>query len=137
MEKNLYIVRGLPGSGKSTFAKSIAKSYQIFEADQYFMKGGKYKFDPTKLKDAHNSCKQRVANRMKESLINSIFFRNIVVSNTFTQDWEMKFYRSVGKKYGYKVHTIIVENRHNGTNVHGVPEDKVEIMKDRFEIKLK
>jgi len=137
MEKNLYIVRGLPGSGKSTFAKSIAKSYQIFEADQYFMKGGKYKFDPTKLKDAHNSCKQRVANRMKESLINSIFFRNIVVSNTFTQDWEMKFYRSVGKKYGYKVHTIIVENRHNSTNVHGVPEDKVEIMKDRFEIKLK
>jgi len=137
MEKNLFIVGGLPGSGKSTFAKSIAKSYQIFEADQYFMKGGKYKFDPTKLKDAHNSCKQRVANRMKESLINSIFFRNIVVSNTFTQDWEMKFYRSVGKKYGYKVHTIIVENRHNSTNVHGVPEDKVEIMKDRFEIKLK
>jgi adenylate kinase family enzyme len=38
MEKNLYIVRGLPGSGKSTFARSIAKPYQIFEADQYFMK---------------------------------------------------------------------------------------------------
>ena len=45
--KNLYIVRGLPGSGKSTFARSIAKPYQIFEADQYFMKKGKYNFDET------------------------------------------------------------------------------------------
>ena len=109
MGKNLYIVRGLPGSGKSTFARSIAKSYQVFEADQYFIKGGKYNFDPSKLKDAHNDCKQRVARRMRENLFNSIFFSNIVVSNTFTQDWEMKYYRSIGKRYGYKVHTIIVE----------------------------
>ena len=137
MEKNLYLVRGLPGSGKSTFARSIAKSYQIFEADQYFMKKGKYNFDPTKLKAAHQDCKQRVANRMRENLFNSIFFTNIVVSHTFTQDWEMKFYRNVARRYGYKVHTIIVENRHRGTNVHGVPEDKLQIMEDRFEIKLK
>jgi predicted kinase len=135
--KNLYIVRGLPGSGKSTFARSIAKSYQVFEADQYFMKRGKYNFDPTKLKDAHNDCKQRVANRMRENLFNSIFFNNIVVSNTFTQDWEMKYYRSIGKRYGYKVHTIIVENRHYGTNVHGVPQNKLQVMENRFEIKLK
>ena len=77
--KNLYIVRGLPGSGKSTFAKSIAKPYQVFEADQYFMKNGKYKFDPTKLKEAHNDCKNRVTRRMRETLFNLIFFRNIVV----------------------------------------------------------
>jgi predicted kinase len=137
MGKNLYIVRGLPGSGKSTFARSIAKPYQIFEADQYFMKRGKYNFDATKLKEAHDDCKQRVVRRMRENLFNSIFFNNIVVSNTFTQDWEMKYYRSIGKRYGYKVHTIIVENRHYGSNVHGVPQDKLQVMEDRFEIKLK
>ena len=135
--KNLYIVRGLPGSGKSTFAKSIAKSYQVFEADQYFMKNGKYKFNPTKLKEAHNDCKNRVARRMRENLFNSLFFNNIVVSNTFTQYWEMKFYRNIAKRYGYKVHTIVVENRHEGVNIHGVPEDKLQVMEDRFEIKLK
>jgi predicted kinase len=137
MGKNLYIVRGLPGSGKSTFARSIAKPYQIFEADQYFMKRGKYNFDATKLKDAHDDCKKRVVRRMRENLFNSIFFNNIVVSNTFTQDWEMKYYRSIGKRYGYKVHTIIVENRHYGTNVHGVPQNKLQVMENRFEIKLK
>jgi len=34
------------------------------------------------------------------------------------------------------VFTIVVENRHGGTNVHNVPEDKIEQMKNRFEIKL-
>jgi hypothetical protein len=29
-----------------------------------------------------------------------------------------------------------VENRHGGVNEHGVPEDKLQIMKDRFNIKL-
>jgi hypothetical protein len=73
---------------------------------------------------------------MYPSLVNSLFYRNIVVSNTFTQEWEMKFYRIIAKKYGYKVYTIIVENRHGGKNEHGVPEEKIEQMKNRFEIKL-
>jgi hypothetical protein len=101
------------------------------------MKKGKYKFDAKKLKEAHDNCRQRVVRRMRKNLFNSTLFRTIVVSNTFTQDWEMKFYRCVGKRYGYKVHTIVVENRHKGVNVHGVPEDKLQVMENRFEIKLK
>jgi hypothetical protein len=31
---------------------------------------------------------------------------------------------------------VIIENRHGNENIHGVPEDKLQIMKDRFEIKL-
>jgi hypothetical protein len=60
----------------------------------------------------------------------------IVVSNTFTQEWEMQPYFELAKKYGYKVFSIIVENRHEGINEHGVPEEKIEQMKNRFEIKL-
>ena len=41
--KTLYIVRGVPGSGKSTFAKSIGGIH--IEADQFFMENGKYNFD--------------------------------------------------------------------------------------------
>ena len=135
--KNLYIIRGLPGSGKSTVAKSLGKSWQIFEADQFFIKNGKYEFDGSKLKDAHNWCKRKVQYWMHPSLAGSLFFRNIVISNTFTQEWEMRFYQIIAKKYGYRVHTIIVENRHEGVNTHGVPEEKVEQMKERFQIKLK
>jgi predicted kinase len=135
--KNLYIIRGLPGSGKSTIAKSLGKPWQIFEADQFFMKNGKYEFDGSKLKDAHNWCKRKVQYWMHPSLVRPLFFRNIVISNTFTQEWEMRFYQIIAKKYGYRVHTIIVENRHGGVNTHGVPEEKLEQMKERFQIKLK
>jgi hypothetical protein len=61
---------------------------------------------------------------------------HIVVSNTFTQEWEMQPYYDLAKQYGYKVFTLIVENRHGGVNEHGVPEDKLKIMKNRFEVKL-
>jgi hypothetical protein len=60
----------------------------------------------------------------------------IAVSNTFTQEWEMKPYFELAEKYGYKIFTVIVENRHGGKNIHGVPDDKLEIMKNRFEFKL-
>jgi predicted kinase len=60
----------------------------------------------------------------------------IVVSNTFTQEWELEKYFELAKKYGYKTFSIVVENRHGGTNVHEVPEEKLEQMRNRFSIKL-
>jgi hypothetical protein len=60
----------------------------------------------------------------------------IIVSNTFTQEWEMKPYYDIAEKYGYRVYSLIVENRHGGVNQHGVPSDKLEQMKNRFNIKL-
>jgi len=61
---------------------------------------------------------------------------DIVVSNTFTQAWEMDAYYELAKQYGYMVFTVIVENRHGGINQHRVPADKIQAMKDRFEVKL-
>ena len=61
----------------------------------------------------------------------------IVVSNTFTQEWEMKPYMDMAKEWGYRVFSIIVENRHGGVNQHGVPDEKLQQMNDRFETKLK
>jgi len=58
------------------------------------------------------------------------------VSNTFTQEWEMDAYYQLAEKYRYQVFSVIVENRHEGVNQHGVPQDKLEVMRNRFEIKL-
>jgi hypothetical protein len=60
----------------------------------------------------------------------------IVVANTFTEEWEMKVYYDMAERYKYRVHTLVVENRHGGENIHGVPEEKLEQMKNRFDIKL-
>jgi hypothetical protein len=48
----------------------------------------------------------------------------------------MEPYCKLAEQYGYRVHSIVVENRHGGVNEHGVPEEKLEQMKNRFEIKL-
>ena len=127
--KTLYIVRGLPGSGKSTFAQSL--DCPVFEADMFFVNSqGVYNFDFTKIKDAHSWCQEMVEDHMFNQ------DEKIAVSNTFTQEWEMKPYYDMAKTYGYKVFSVVVENRHGGENVHGVPADKLEVMKNRFEIKL-
>jgi adenylate kinase family enzyme len=137
MSKKLYIVRGLPGSGKSTFAEALVGSdFLVCEADKYFMVDGEYKFDGSKLKEAHESCRNLVETYMKDSLVNDQFYREIAVSNTFTQSWEMAPYFELAEKYGYMVFTVIVENRHGGVNQHGVPDDKLEQMKARFEVQL-
>lgn len=133
MSKTLLLLRGLPGSGKSTLSKTIGAI--TFEADMFFMEGNEYKFNPTKLKEAHAWCQNQVEMTMKNSTKNFETSR-IAISNTFTQEWEMQPYYDLAKKYGYEVFSIIVENRHGGTNVHNVPEDKLEIMKNRFEVKL-
>ena len=56
--KNLYLVRGVPGAGKSTFAKNLGCTH--FETDEFFMVDGEYKFDPSKLKEAHAWCLDQV-----------------------------------------------------------------------------
>ena len=137
MTKKLYIVRGVPGSGKSTLALNLVGSdFLVCEADKYFMVDGEYKFDASKLKDAHESCRNLVETYMKDSLVNDQFYREIAVSNTFTQEWEMQPYFDLAKKYGYMVFSIIVENRHGGSNQHNVPAEAIQRMKDRFNVKL-
>ncbi len=126
--KTLILLRGLPGSGKSTLAKTFGGIH--IEADMFFMKDGEYKFDPTMLKHAHNWCHDVVENWMDEGQ------ELIIVSNTFTTEWEMDYYFTMAKLKGYIVHSVIVENRHGGVNEHGVPADKLEQMKNRFQIKL-
>ena len=67
-DKTLVLVRGLPGLGKSTFAKQLCVSLEgvQIENDMQFMVSGEYVFDPTKLEDAHMATQVEVRNLMLE-----------------------------------------------------------------------
>lgn len=132
--KELFLLRGLPGSGKSTLAERIGGIH--IEADMFFMKDGEYHFDVTKLKEAHQWCQEGVEKSMVGLNNPKITTQRIIVSNTFTMEWEMQPYYDLAEKYGYRVYSLIVENRHSGINSHGVPEEKLVQMKSRFEISL-
>jgi len=129
--KNLMLIRGVSGSGKSTVAELIVPKNEVCSADDFFVNGaGEYKFDASKLKKAHQYCQTKC--RLKMANQKPI----VVVANTFTREWEMKEYYELAEQFGYRVHSIIVENRHDGKNIHDVPDEIVDTQKNRFEIKL-
>ena len=134
--KNLYLLRGLPGSGKSTLANQFGDTH--FEADMYFInENGEYIFNGADIKKAHQWCQSQVELAMIQNHITyGLDSSDIIVSNTFTQEWEMEPYYKLAETYDYRVFSLIVENRHGGENIHGAPADKIQVMKDRFEVKL-
>ena len=141
--KKLIIVRGIPGSGKTTFAEFLFDNLEIdvdaacLAADDYFYDDeGVYHFDANKLHMAHLHCQQTVENNMVMHGTREQVQSVIIVHNTSTTPKELKPYLELAKKYGYEVTSLIVENRHGNENVHSVPEEVLTKMKNRFEVKL-
>jgi len=127
MEKILYILCGAPGSGKSTLAKTLGV---VCEADQYFSLNGQYKYDKSKIGDAHEWCRNKVRSLM------SLKEPKIVVSNINAEEWEFRPYVNMAQEFGYQVFYLVVENRHNGTNVHDCPNEKVSLFKKKIHSSL-
>jgi predicted kinase len=129
MDKKLIIVRGVPGSGKSDFASTIGRA--ICTADDYHVdRYGNYDWKPQNISKAHDWCKRKCKRFMKAGIT------PIIIANTSTTEKEFKPYHQIAKNNGYKVYSVIVENRHGGTDSHNVPVDTLEKMKNRFEVKL-
>lgn len=131
--KKLIIIRGLPGSGKSTFAKSLVSSgfADVFcEADQYFVDTeGHYKYDGMKIQEAHADCLLRVMGYLE-------LHKTVVVCNTFTTERELHPYISYCQTHKVPFVSLIVENRHGNQSIHGVPEVTMDKMRDRFTFSL-
>lgn len=122
----LLIIRGLPGSGKSTMAKQYAEQeYLHIEADQFFInEHGEYDFVPEMLPVAHLYCQAGVHTALAQG-------KSAVVANTFSRYWEMTPYFEIAKIYGVRVRVITCKGSY--PNIHGVPEEIIQKMRDRWE----
>ena len=119
----LRLVRGLPGSGKTTFAQGM-EGFVAFEADQFFMQDGVYTYDPLKIKDAHAWCLASARAALAAG-------KNVVVANTFTRIFEMEPYLQLACEFGAIPEIFTVYGRY--PNTHGVPDAIIQKMKDRWE----
>ena len=129
----LILVRGLPGTGKSTLGALFRGLPPVLAADDYFMVAeGEYRFDPTFLGQAHSACQYRTRGALGCNPI-------VVVANTFSQRWELEPYFSLAREYNAKVHVIdlfdagLDDAALAVRNVHGVPERSIATMRARWE----
>ena len=124
---HLYLIRGVPGSGKTTLAKKVVEWYDCIchlESDMYFERTGQYVFDREKLYAAHNWCQTTVQVLLNQG-------KRVVVSNTFTTYREMEPYVKYAKLNGIGV-TLITMTKEYGS-IHDVPEETMIKMRERFE----
>ena len=124
-KRTLFIIRGLPGSGKSTLGETLAPGH-CYAADDYFVgDDGVYRFDPRKLSDAHAQCVQNVGNAMRDGT------DLVAVANTFSESWEADRYSWLAQKHGYTV--FVVECQSNFGSIHNVPERTIARMRRRWQ----
>lgn len=118
-DKTLWILRGVPGSGKSTVATSLCQlpnTVAVAADDYHYDEYGNYNFRFENLKAAHQWSQKAVAVYMG-------WGRDIVVHNTNTTDKEIQPYLELAEKRGYRVVSLVVENRHGNSDVHDVPDE--------------
>ena len=121
----LHLVRGLPGSGKSTFANNNRTEARVVEADQFFLNKGIYAWDPKLLHEAHAWCYGQTAMLLRQEL-------NVVVANTFvTTDALLRYIKLRDKLPGLEI--TITELFTEFKSIHNVPREKVCKMAERWE----
>ena len=138
--KKVIILRGIPGSGKSTLVKENYADAIVCSADNYFeevaaLNGTDYltEFKPWLVGRAHQHCWHSFIHAlcvMEEEII--------VVDNTNIHEWEYENYSFLAEINGYNVEVISIPatetaETYHERNTHGVPLEVIQRMMNEYE----
>ncbi len=131
---SLILLRGLPGSGKTTLAKELSDNgkYPVFSVDDYFTdkKTGDYKFEFDKNHLAYKQCKENT----RQCMINDL--DKIFIDNVFSLEWELEPYFKLASEFHYTIFVVTVENRHKGKNIHQISDEQIQKMAEKYKVSL-
>ena len=140
MKPVLIIIRGVSGSGKSTFAEWLVENIlhtqyindydnyeehihpKKFEADQWFIDNDE-PWNPRYLQTAHEWCQAEVKKSLQDGYIT-------IVSNTTTTKKELQPYIKIAEDLGIQYFVLVADGDYQ--NVHEVPDKKVRQQAERF-----
>jgi tRNA uridine 5-carbamoylmethylation protein Kti12 len=143
----VYIMRGLPGSGKSTRAQALMaeaireeKDAIIHSTDDYFLQPDPndpsktvYRFNMQRLGSFHNKNYQAFCRSVEEGI------KVVIVDNTNIKRSEFKRYRKRAEENGYQVKEIVVGEfspeaveLYAARCLHRVPKEVIASMASKF-----
>jgi predicted kinase len=143
-DQKLIIMRGIPGSGKSTKAKELVEEGSIHSTDDVISSKGNYQefFDNMKASGNFSMLSAVHAENLRNAVKDmEIGITPVVIDNTNIKPFESKPYIENALKLGYDdKNIVIVDIGTNGMlaeelarrNTHGVPLDKIKSMIDSY-----
>ena len=134
----IIIIRGIPGSGKSYFAKRVEEKLgsnilDIVSADHYWYDSdGNYNFDGSKLWLAHKKCQDKFLKSLQKQT------PFIIVDNTNIQLQNFHFYLKHAQQHNQTVMLCHVQynispNHCAIVNQHNVPIASIVKMNNNYE----
>ena len=140
--KGVVIMRGLPGSGKSSTVdqlvracEAVDKTVAVCSADAFFTKQGKYRFNAKKLGEAHAASFANFKAALQDPGVH-----HVIVDNTNSKCWEFKHYVDAAQDHGAKVRIVEMQcdseeqaRKLGARNRHSVPKKAVLALFRRWE----
>ena len=118
----LILCRGCPGSGKSTFVKTVFPGVFHVENDMWHVKDGEYRYSAKKQANAISWCLDMVRRALEEGM-------DVAVSNTFTKKGYVEAYRKIAEEF--KAEFVVYRLRGEFENKHSVPAEVLRNMKNK------
>lgn len=120
----LQIIRGLPGSGKTTLALKRYSHLMRIETDMFFYRQGAYRFTLENNRNAVKWFNLAISRLCSTGM-------DFVATGVFAAHTERLAHAiNCGIAYGYDVYVKTLTNRYKG--IHAVPEEHYNAMKEAF-----
>ena len=130
--KIAYIMRGVPGSGKTPRATELAGAHgKVHSTSDYFVVDGEYRFNPKE--QARNHADNY------DAFVESLAFgvTPVICDNTNVRHREYTCYVQVAQDYGYDVKIVVMPHPDpeiaSTLGAHHVPASQIERMIKNWE----
>lgn len=130
--KVAYIMRGVPGSGKTTVAKMLANGTgAVCSTDDFFFVDGEYRFDPDQLQKNHDRNFEKFCRSLHEGA------PIVICDNTNVKRWHFERYVHAAKQSGYLVVFVVMSHPRPEVaakrSIHRVPALTIQLMIEGWE----